>query len=505
MIAALYIRVSTDEQARDQRLSLPIQEARCRAAAEADGATTIALYADPGYTSTTLDRPAIQALLGDLPGIDRIYSLDMSRVTSSVRDLEVIRDRLRATGADLITLDGVPDITTDTGELVSTITVASRRHVLQLYRARVIQSLDELARRGHHHGRCPLGYVRPRDPAAGIIRDAPLEVDAAEAEIVRRVYREFARGRSIAAIARGLNGDGVPGKRGPTQWWTGTLTRILDNPTYLGMVRYQGVLHEGGHEPIIGLDLWRQVQARREADVHVAPRLRSSLSPLLTCGICGGSIHRTCGGQRSVIYRCTDQARRPPADRHEPLTKSAVAVEMVIWAWTEELLSGDLLADALARLSSPALRGTGHLTCPPLPSPADELADVEARITYNLEAARAGAVPPDLLARENAPLLARRAELQRAAQGPAVGGLSAAQLRRLRERGGELVAWYSRLEDQGRQRAFLGRLYARIELHRGGLVFHHALAGMGPRGMQFPRWLGGARGWTAVDLTPWAP
>lgn len=66
MRAAVYIRVSTDEQARDG-VSLDMQEDACRRSAEAAGATSIELFRDDGYTGTNPNRPALRALVQRLP------------------------------------------------------------------------------------------------------------------------------------------------------------------------------------------------------------------------------------------------------------------------------------------------------------------------------------------------------------------------------------------------------------------------------------------------------
>lgn len=503
MRAAIYIRVSTEEQARDQRLSLVVQEQRCRAAALADGAREVLLYSDPGATSRSLDRPAMRRLLEDLSRLDAIYAVDMSRITSSVRDLEAIRDALRASGTDLITLDGVPDITGATGELVSTITVASRRHVLELYRARAIDSLNELARRGHHHGRCPLGYRRPRDAGGHVIRDAPLDVEPGEAELVRRIYQSYARGASLSAIAQRLTAEGTRTSRGRGSWSPQQISGILDNPIYRGLIRYGGQLLQAEHEPLVSEHLWAAVAARRAAERVIHPAARESLSPLLECGLCGGGIHRSaCGRNGTRQYRCATYYQRPPAERHASVNRSVLCVESVIWAWTRELLRPEALAAALSQGRAPA----GSPVQPMAPPSLDaELADIEDAIAYNVQAARAGGLPPDLLARENAPLLARRDEILRALRGPVASTWTDAQLRWLDQATPELVDRIAALADAGRQRQFLERLYARIIVHREGLTFHHRLPGLPPRGVAYPRWRGGSRGWGPVDLAPWQP
>jgi len=493
MIAAVYCRVSTDEQAR-QGLSLKVQEARCREAADRHGAEAVDVYVDDGYSGRSLDRPALQRLLGRLARYDRIYVLDQSRWTRDPGALEELRECLLAAGVALVPLAAPLDQQTPAGRLVSRVIVASDRFQIDVARAKALDALTRLTRGGHHHGRCPLGYERPRDEAGGIMRDRPLVVVPAEARIVLRIYGEYAAGRPVADICRGLIADRVPGKRGRVAWRAATVMRMLSNPTYRGRVRWQGHTYPAGHEPIVPADLWQRVQARRARDAGVHPSRRATLSPLLRCGICDGSVQRA--GSAPGSYRCRDRARWPSRDRHEPICKRVPIVHMVIWTWTRHLITEDLLVAALEN-TRPERYDESAL--------AAELEELEGRIAYNLEAARAGALPMDMLVAQQRPLLARREELRRAlmAGSAAVSADDGAWLRRLGADGA--IDRLAASEDRGLQRRVLETIYEVIYLHPGGLVFHHLWPGIGPHGIAYPVWRGPAHGWSEISLTPWSP
>lgn len=499
MIAAIYTRVSTDEQA-ERGLSLDIQEARCRDMAERHGATEICVYQDDGYTSLSLDRPALQRLLADLLRLDRIYVLDQSRWSRDPADLEDLRARLLDANVALIPLSSPLDQTTPHGQFVSRIEVAADRYTVDVSRAKTMASLTELAARGHHHARTPLGYARPRDAGGHIIRDVPLEVVAHEAEIIQRIYQEYAAGQPIAEIQRGLVADGVLSRRRECVWAVSTIARILDNPIYTGRVRYAGEVYDADHRAIVTDRLWRTARARRARESHVRPPSRGTLCPLLRCGVCGGRIQAVGGGRegRNRSYRCRDRQRRPPADRHPALYKSRHAVEACIWAWVADLLSGDVLEGALERLSGmPAPDDRGRFEA--------ELLEVERQVAYNLEAARAGGLPHDMLAEQQGPLLARREELLGTLSAGGDGRLTAGQVRRLRRRGPRLVERLS-AQDAGHQRQFLQLLIAHVELHHGGVMIWPAVRGVPRHGVAYPAWRGPHHGWDRPDLSvPWSP
>src|SRR3990172_6662732 len=93
MRAALYVRVSTEDQAVNG-VSLEVQEERLRAYCVARDWQMVKVYADQGVSAGHLDRPALRRLLDDAkarkfePAL--IFKLD--RLTRSVRDLGTLLD-----------------------------------------------------------------------------------------------------------------------------------------------------------------------------------------------------------------------------------------------------------------------------------------------------------------------------------------------------------------------------------------------------------------------------
>ena len=59
-----------------------------------------------------------------------------------------------------------------------------------------------------------------------------------EADIVRRIYRDYLAGLGYTAIAKALNNDGIPSVYGKL-WTTATLTKILSNYNYTGNLLLQ--------------------------------------------------------------------------------------------------------------------------------------------------------------------------------------------------------------------------------------------------------------------------
>ena len=70
-----------------------------------------------------------------------------------------------------------------------------------------------------------LGYTKDAD--------GNLIIDPEQAEVVKRIYREYLEGYSMDRIAKGLEADGILTGAGKTKWWTSTINTLLgDKSTY---------------------------------------------------------------------------------------------------------------------------------------------------------------------------------------------------------------------------------------------------------------------------------
>ena len=401
MTAAIYVRVSTDEQAREG-LSLAVQEQRCRAAAEADGATDVRLYCDDGFSGTTLLRPGFQQLLADLAGHHALYVLSTDRLCRNATDFGLLIRTLEEADVDLRPVTDTLDLDTAGGRLSARIRADVDEFQVDQTREKVIASLDYRAGLGLHHGPPPFGYRL----GAG---DDPIEPEPDLAPIVRSLYDRYARGASLRQLAQWLNAERVPQVKHGRAWDTSTVRNILVNETYLGRVRWRGEMIAGRHEPLVTARLWRSVQRRRRARSVVHPRMRDqALAPLLRCRVCDGlMVLRRRDGRQHARYACHRRLLMPVGERHEPVGVVAPALEAVIWAHATELVRGGDIAHAVERVSGATEVAAAD----------EELAAVELALERNLDAYHAGAVPLELLVERNAPLMVERGELQARCRG----------------------------------------------------------------------------------------
>ncbi len=194
MRAVGYIRVSTEEQAREG-VSLATQETRVRAFCEAKGWELLRVYRDPGASGKSLQRPGIQALLSDLKGngADVIVIVKLDRLTRSVRDLgSLIHDLFR--GVALASVDESLDSSTASGRMVMNLLGTVAEWEREVVGERTKAALDHKATKGEWRGRVPFGFRI--DEATGKLVEDPGAMKAIES--MKRAHR---RGKSLRRLA----------------------------------------------------------------------------------------------------------------------------------------------------------------------------------------------------------------------------------------------------------------------------------------------------------------
>ena len=326
---ALYARYSSDQQ---REASIEDQLRLCRIYAEKQGWVVAGTYQDRAVSGASLIRPGIQALLADaLRGrFDVVLAEALDRISRDQEDVAGVFKRMAFAGVKIITLSE-GEITHLHVGLKGTMNALFLKDLADKTR-RGLRGRIEAGKAGG--GLC-YGYdVVKRSDAAGEPVRGERRINEAEAEIVRRIFREFAAGKSPRAIAVALNREGVPGPFGNA--WGDTTIRghasrgngILNNELYVGRLVWnrqrfikdpstgrrvsrrnpeaEWIRTEVPELRIVDDALWQAVKARqaelaklfeattigvREARAkrfNMTRRPVFLLSGLLTCGCCQG-------------------------------------------------------------------------------------------------------------------------------------------------------------------------------------------------------------------------
>ena len=306
-VAGLYIRVSTEDQAREG-FSLPEQEKRLRAMCEYKGYEIYKLYKDAGISAKTGNyRPAFEELLQDIreKKCNTIVVLKLDRLTRSVFDLEGIMRFLEENNAYLDCANEEINTTNSSGKLVARMLTSVSQNEIERTSERTKFGLVGAIKEGHIPGKNPLGYKRD---------GKKLVIDPLTKDIVKRIYDLYFEGKSYSNIATIFNNEEVLGK---TNWRDTGILRIISNEIYKGdfvsgKTFNKPVYYENVVEPIVSKELWEncQVQKKKNQKSYMRTQTYIFLQKLKCpkCGriLAGGASHKLKSDKWYFYYRCED-------------------------------------------------------------------------------------------------------------------------------------------------------------------------------------------------------
>jgi site-specific DNA recombinase len=233
LVAGIYLRVSTDEQA-TTGFGLEVQRTQTTGMGMVKGLTVGSVYEDAGLSGTLgpKQRPALARLLADVRAgkVQVVIIAALDRLGRSTRIILDVVEQITQAGAQLISCRESIDTTTPTGQFMLTIFAA----LAQLERDQIVKrTMDGRAARGRKDGEkggsLPLGYRRESNV---------VKVDVAGAAVVRRIHSLRAAKYSLASIAGVLNSEGVPTAHGGRCWYPSSVREVLLNePAYRGARR----------------------------------------------------------------------------------------------------------------------------------------------------------------------------------------------------------------------------------------------------------------------------
>lgn len=309
--AGIYIRVSTEDQAREG-FSLGEQQEKLEQLCKYKDYKVFKIYKDAGISAKDMEhRPAFQQMLQDMRAgkINYIVAYKLDRVTRSVKDLEVLISDLEKHNCYLVCdRDDVNTSTANGRFFVRMLTVLSQLEI-EIVSERTKFGLTGAIKSGHIPGTCPLGYKR--DESNKII------IDETTKDVILRIFNMYLEGKSFQTIANILNEEKV---LTPKNWTDATIEKIINNKIYVGdYERYKRVAKEQGIEtvvyhdvvePIITRAMYEDVQRQKEINQRAYCRDRIYIfMQKLVCPKCGKTM--TCKGaggkkKKYMYYHCED-------------------------------------------------------------------------------------------------------------------------------------------------------------------------------------------------------
>src|SRR5208282_1603624 len=237
---ALYARVSSEGQARDNTIASQIAALQERVAADGFRVLPDHAYVDEGYSGTILLRPALEKLRDAVAAgiVTRIYIHAPDRLVRRYAHQILLIEEFHRVGAEIIFLNHSIGGTAEDDLLLQVQGV-----IAEYERAKIL----ERGRRGRRHAAqsgsvsaltgAPYGYrYVSRTQGGGIAR---FEVVESEAPIVRLIFAWIGLERmSLRAVCRRLQQMGCQTRRGSTYWHASTIRDMLNNPAYIGRAAF---------------------------------------------------------------------------------------------------------------------------------------------------------------------------------------------------------------------------------------------------------------------------
>lgn len=328
MRVAGYVRVSTQEQAKNG-YSIDEQTTKIKNYCELKEWGLVEVYADPGYTGTNYDRPALQRMLSETDRFDMVLVYRLDRLSRSQEGALHLVNDLKGKGIAFNSISENFDTSTPIGQAMLGIAAAFAQLDHDTILERMALGKEGRARKGLWRGggsSDPIGYT---------YRDGHLIINEDSAPQVRKVYELYLSGWSMNAISRHmLEHYGTA----YNSWSSPVCTlRVLRNPLYKGWIKYKGELIKGQHEPIIDPQTWDMVQAlynarynnlsEHQRNPHIARHL---LTGLIRCTSCGATYILHTSKYRNKKYTYYTCPNRRKKDCKAPIMREDIANEIVI-------------------------------------------------------------------------------------------------------------------------------------------------------------------------------
>ena len=245
MRAALYTRVSTEEQA-TEGFSLDAQMRRLEMYCKMEGWTVAGKYREEGHSGRNTKRPEYQRMMSDKDQWDVVLVLKMDRIhRNSMNFTEMMKD-LGDCGKRFCSVQEQFDTDSATGRFVMDL----MQRIAQLESEQIGERVKIGMERKAKFGKGLLGSGHPYGYEYS---HGKLKVINDEMFTVRAIYNMYRKNYTMEFIADSLNDALIPAKKGG-KWNKQSVCNILHNPLYAGYVEWDGKVRQGNHCAIVDHD-----------------------------------------------------------------------------------------------------------------------------------------------------------------------------------------------------------------------------------------------------------
>lgn len=253
MIAAIYCRVSLEEQIDNFSLSAQLNEIQQYCVK--NNIQIYQVYKDEGLSGTKEDRPEFQRMIKDaekhLFNIILVHKFD--RFARRIELSHKIKSRLKKASVNVISISE-PIEDSPIGFFQEGLLELLAEYYVRNLAKEVKKGQAERVKQGLPSGTVPFGYYT---------KEKNVYIDEKEAEVVKQIFQLYINGTGYLKICHILESASIPNPKGIIKWRESHIARILSHTLYTGNIYYNGQLYPSQVPQIISQEQFDMVQRMR--------------------------------------------------------------------------------------------------------------------------------------------------------------------------------------------------------------------------------------------------
>ena len=278
MRAAIYVRVSTEEQAAEG-YSIGAQKEMLQDYCIVEGWEVAGVYEDDGYSGRSVKRPAYQRMMSEMDSWDVLLVIKMDRIHRNSRNFMNMMEVLSKHGKMFVSQSEALDTTNALGRFVVDMIqrlaqleseqIGERTYMGMREKAETLDKAEE--------GKRTMGFT---PPFGYRLENGGLEEEPEELPIVSRMFSEYLGGSTMDEISWSLGREGILTRRG-NPWNKRNMSTVLHNPVYAGYMRWEDVLIRHHARTAVSIDEFNRTQELMASKVRDPSKRNVFLIPTL--------------------------------------------------------------------------------------------------------------------------------------------------------------------------------------------------------------------------------
>ena len=278
MRAAIYVRVSTEEQAAEG-YSIGAQKEMLQDYCIVEGWEVAGVYEDDGYSGRSVKRPADQRMMSEMDSWDVLLVIKMDRIHRNSRNFMNMMEVLSKHGKMFVSQSEALDTTNALGRFVVDMIqrlaqleseqIGERTYMGMREKAETLDKAEE--------GKRTMGFT---PPFGYRLENGGLEEEPDELPIVSRMFSEYLGGSTMDEISWSLGREGILTRRG-NPWNKRNMSTVLHNPVYAGYMRWEDVLIRHHARTAVSIEEFNRTQELMASKVRDPSKRNVFLIPTL--------------------------------------------------------------------------------------------------------------------------------------------------------------------------------------------------------------------------------